>query len=183
MNDIFCRQRTLLLDGAMGTMLQKSGLRLGERPDLLSITHPEAVEGVNRAYVQAGSDFICANTFGSNAKKLAGCGHTVEEVIHAGVAAARRAAAGTSARVILDVGPIGELLEPAGPLRFEEAYEIYRQVVAAGWHAGADLVKFATMTDLYEVKAAILAAKEHTPLPVLVAMRSDERRVGKEGRL
>ncbi len=170
MNDIFCRQRTLLLDGAMGTMLQKSGLRLGERPDLLSITHPEAVEGVNRAYVQAGSDFICANTFGSNAKKLAGCGHTVEEVIHAGVAAARRAAAGTSARVILDVGPIGELLEPAGPLRFEEAYEIYRQVVAAGWHAGADLVKFATMTDLYEVKAAILAAKEHTPLPVLVAM-------------
>ncbi len=170
MNSIFCRQRTLLLDGAMGTMLQKSGLRLGERPDLLSITHPEVVEGVNRAYVQAGSDFICANTFGSNAKKLAGCGYTVEEVIAAGVAAAKRAAAGTSARVILDVGPIGELLEPAGSLRFEEACEIYRQVVLAGWRAGADLIKFATMTDLYELKAAILAAKEHTPLPVLAAM-------------
>ena len=154
----------------MGTMLQKSGLKLGERPDLLSITNPEIVEGVNRAYVQAGSDFICANTFGSNAKKLAGCGYTVEEVIRAGVAAAKRAAAGTSARVILDVGPIGELLEPAGSLRFEEAYEIYKEVVLAGWHAGADLVKFATMTDLYEVKAAILAAKENTPLPVLAAM-------------
>ncbi|MBD5101967.1 MAG: dihydropteroate synthase [Subdoligranulum sp.] len=170
MNKIFCKDRTLLLDGAMGTMLQKSGLKLGERPDLLSITNPEIVEGVNRAYVQAGSDFICANTFGSNAKKLAGCGYTVEEVIRAGVAAAKRAAAGTSARVILDVGPIGELLEPAGSLRFEEAYEIYKEVVLAGWHAGADLVKFATMTDLYEVKAAILAAKENTPLPVLAAM-------------
>lgn len=170
MNKIFCKDRTLLLDGAMGTMLQKSGLKLGERPDLLSITNPEIVEGVNRAYVQAGSDFICANTFGSNAKKLAGCGYTVEEVIRAGVAAAKRAAAGTSARVILDVGPIGELLEPAGSLRFEEAYQIYKEVVLAGWHAGADLVKFATMTDLYEVKAAILAAKENTPLPVLAAM-------------
>ena len=170
MNKIFCKDRTLLLDGAMGTMLQKSGLKLGERPDLLSITHPEIVEGVNRAYVQAGSDLICANTFGSNARKLAGCGYTVEEVICAGVAAAKRAAAGTSARVILDVGPIGELLEPAGSLRFEEAYEIYKEVVLAGWRAGADLVKFATMTDLYEVKAAILAAKENTPLPVLAAM-------------
>lgn len=170
MNELFRKDRTLLLDGAMGTMLQKSGLKLGERPDLISITHPEIVESINRAYVQAGSDLICANTFGSNARKLEGCGYTVEQVIHAGVAAAKRAVAGTSARVILDVGPIGELLEPAGSLRFEEAYEIYRQVVLAGWRAGADLVKFATMTDLYEVKAAILAAKENTPLPVLTAM-------------
>lgn len=170
MNKLFSEDRTLLLDGAMGTMLQKSGLKLGERPDLLSLTNPGLVERVNRAYVEAGSDLICANTFGSNAKKLAGCGHSVERVISAGVAAARRAVAGTPARVILDVGPIGELLEPAGSLRFEEAYEIYREVVLAGWRAGADLVKFATMTDLYEVKAAILAAKENTPLPVLAAM-------------
>lgn len=174
MNKLFSEDRTLILDGAMGTMLQKSGLGLGERPDLLSLTHPEVVERINRAYVEAGSDFICANTFGSNAKKLAGCGHTVEEVISAGVTAAKRAARGTSARVILDVGPIGELLEPAGSLRFEDAYELYREVVLAGWRAGADLVKFATMTDLYEVKAAILAAKENTPLPVLAAMTFEE---------
>ena len=147
----------------MGTMLQKSGLKLGERPDLLSITHPDVVERINRAYVEAGSDLICANTFGSNAKKLAGCGYTVEEVVAAGIGTAKRAAAGTAARVMLDVGPIGELLEPAGVLKFEEAYEIYKEVVLAGWRAGADLVKFATMTDLYEIKAAVLAAKEkHT---------------------
>ncbi len=150
MNKIFDGKRYWLLDGAMGTMLQKSGLKLGERPDLLSITHPDVVERINRAYVEAGSDLICANTFGSNAKKLAGCGYTVEEVVAAGIGTAKRAAAGTAARVMLDVGPIGELLEPAGALKFEEAYEIYKEVVLAGWRAGADLVKFATMTDLYE---------------------------------
>ena len=159
MNKIFDGKRYWLLDGAMGTMLQKSGLKLGERPDLLSITHPDVVERINRAYVEAGSDLICANTFGSNAKKLAGCGYTVEEVVAAGIGAAKRAAAGTAARVMLDVGPIGELLEPAGVLKFEEAYEIYKEIVLAGWRAGADLVKFATMTDLYEIKAAVLAAK------------------------
>ena len=84
MNKIFDGKRYWLLDGAMGTMLQKSGLKLGERPDLLSITHPDVVERINRAYVEAGSDLICANTFGSNAKKLAGCGYTVEEVVAAG---------------------------------------------------------------------------------------------------
>ena len=174
MNKIFDESRYLLLDGAMGTMLQKSGLKLGERPDLLSITHPEVVERINRAYVEAGSNLICANTFGSNARKLAGCGYTVEEVITAGVRAAKRAVAGTAARVMLDVGPIGELLEPAGTLKFEQAYEIYKEVAVAGWRAGADLVKFATMTDLYEIKAAVLAAKENTPLPVLVSMTFEE---------
>ena len=85
MNKIFDGKRYWLLDGAMGTMLQKSGLKLGERPDLLSITHPDVVERINRAYVEVGSDLICANTFGSNAKKLAGCGYTVEEVVAAGI--------------------------------------------------------------------------------------------------
>ncbi len=174
MGQIFDDNRILLLDGAMGTELQKSGLRLGERPDLLSITHPELVERVNRAYVEAGSDLICANTFGSNAKKLAGCGYSVDEVIAAGVAAAKRAAAGTGVRVMLDVGPIGELLEPAGTLRFEQACEIYREVSLAGYRAGADVLFFETMTDLYEVKAAILAARENTPLPVLVSMTFEE---------
>lgn len=170
MKQIFDNRHYMLLDGAMGTMLQKSGLKLGERPELLSITHPKEVERINRAYVQAGSDLICANTFGANAKKLAGCGYSVQEVIFASVAAAKRAASGTNTKVMLDVGPIGELLEPAGTLQFEQAYDIYREVVVAGAQAGADLVKFATMTDLYELKAAILAAKENTDLPILTAM-------------
>ena len=154
----------------MGTMLQKAGLKRGERPDLLSITNPDAVEAVNRAYVEAGCDLICANTFGANAKKLAGSGYTVEQVVSAGIAAAKRAAAGSGARVALDVGPIGEMLEPGGTLLFEEAYEIYKEVVLAGMRAGADLIKFATMTDLYELKAGLLAARENTSLPVLAAM-------------
>ena len=170
MNPIFDKSRYLFLDGAMGTMLQKSGLKLGERPDLLCITHPEVVEGVHRGYLEAGSDLIVTNTFGSNAKKLEGCGHTVEEVVAAGVAVAKRAVQGTQARVLLDVGPIGELLEPAGALKFEEAYEIYKQVVVAGWQAGADGVLLETMTDLYELKAGILAVRENTPLPVLTSM-------------
>lgn len=174
MQKLFDNTRYLILDGAMGTELQKRGLGLGERPDLVSVTNPALVEEVNRAYVQAGSDFICANTFGSNARKLAGCGYTTGEVIAAGVAAAKRAAAGTKARVLLDVGPIGELLEPAGSLTFEQAYEIYREVCVEGARAGADAVFFETMTDLYEVKAALLAAKENTALPVLVSMTFEE---------
>lgn len=170
METIFNQKRILLLDGAMGTMLQKSGLRLGERPDLVSITHPEVVQAVHRAYIDAGSDLIASNTFGANAKKLEGCGYTLEQVITAGITVAKQAAAGTNARVMLDVGPIGELLEPAGALKFEEAYEIFRQVMVAGWQAGADAILVETMTDLYELKAAILAAKENTPLPILTSM-------------
>lgn len=174
MKQVFETGRVLLLDGAMGTMLQKNGLKLGERPDLVTLSHPEAVEAVHRAYIQAGSDWVVTNTFGANARKLAGCHHTVEEVVTAGVAAAKRAADGTPARVLLDVGPIGELLEPAGTLKWEEAYEIFRQVMAAGWQAGADGILMETMTDLYELKAGILAAKENTPLPVLTSMTFEE---------
>ena len=174
MKQVFDKDRVLLLDGAMGTMLQKSGLKLGERPDLVTLSHPEVVEAVHRAYIQAGSDWVVTNTFGANARKLAGCNHTVEEVVTAGVTAAKRAADGTSARVLLDVGPIGELLEPAGTLKWEEAYEIFRQVMVAGWQAGADGILLETMTDLYELKAGILAAKENTPLPVLTSMTFEE---------
>lgn len=174
MNRIFETSRYMLLDGAMGTMLQKSGLKLGERPDLLSLTHPETVEAVHRAYIEAGSDWIVSNTFGSNKAKLAGCGYSVEEVVTAGVTAAKRAAAGSSARVLLDVGPLGELLEPAGTLKFEEAYTMFCQVMEAGWKAGADGILLETMTDLYELKAGILAAKETTPLPVLTSMTFEE---------
>lgn len=161
----------ILLDGAMGTMLQAAGLGLGERPELFGLEHPEVVEGVHRAYLEAGSRVLYANTFGANAHKLSGTGYTVEEVISANVSTARRVA-GDRAKVALDVGPIGELLEPLGTLSFEEAYEIYGQMVRAGEAAGADLVVFETMTDLAEVRAAVLAAREQSEkkLPIWVTM-------------
>ena len=159
----------IILDGGMGTMLQAAGLGLGERPDLFGLKHPDVVERVQRSYVEAGSQVLYANTFGTNAHKLEGTGYTVEEVVSANVATARRAAGG-KAKVALDVGPIGELLEPLGMLSFEKAYEIYAQVVRAGAACGVDLIIFETMTDLYEVRAAVLAAKENSDLPVWTTM-------------
>ncbi len=159
----------IILDGGMGTMLQAAGLGLGERPEIFAIEHPDVVERVQRSYIEAGSEVLYANTFGANAHKLEGTGHTVEEVVSANVAIAKRAAGG-KAKVALDVGPIGELLEPLGMLSFERAYEIYAQVVKAGEACGVDLVIFETMTDLYEVKAAVLAAKENSDLPIWTTM-------------
>ncbi len=163
-----------LLDGALGTMLQKKGLLLGERPELLNLKNPALVQSVHDAYVAAGSDIIYANTFGANAHKLEGAGHSVQEVIAAGIAIAKRAAQGAACKVALDVGPIGELLEPSGTLTFEQAYDVFTEMVVAGRDAGADLIVFETMTDLYEVKAAVLAAKEHSDLPVFVTMTFEE---------
>ncbi|MCD8046185.1 MAG: homocysteine S-methyltransferase family protein [Clostridiales bacterium] len=173
--------RLIILDGAMGTMLQNAGLALGARPEIFGLEHPDILEKIQREYVEAGSDVIYANTFGANAHKLRGTGHTVEELVTANVAAARRAAGccdsvsenGDSrkkVRVALDVGPIGELMEPLGTLAFDDAYEIYKELVIAGEKAGTDLIVFETMTDLYEVKAAVLAAKENSSLPVWVTM-------------
>ncbi|MCC8029530.1 MAG: homocysteine S-methyltransferase family protein [Lachnospiraceae bacterium] len=161
--------RVTILDGAMGTMLQNAGLALGARPEVFGMEHPEILERIQREYVEAGSDVIYANTFGANAHKLRGTGYTVRELVEANVAAARRAA-GSSVRVALDVGPIGELMEPLGTLSFDDAYEIYKEMAVAGERAGADLVVFETMTDLYEVKAAVLAARENTDLPIWVTM-------------
>lgn len=158
-----------ILDGGMGTMLQKNGLKPGARPELLTLTAPSVVEGVHRAYAEAGAQVICANTFGANALKLNGSGHTVEEVVTSAVAVARRAA-GDGVCIALDVGPLGELLEPSGTLSFEQAYDLFAQVARAGEAAGADLVLLETMTDLYEVKAGVLAVKENTSLPLLVSM-------------
>ncbi len=149
--------RMIILDGGMGTMLQAAGMGLGERPDVFGVKHPDVVERIQHSYVEAGAQVLYANTFGTNAHKLAGTGCTVEEVISANIAIAKRAAAG-KAKVALDVGPIGELLEPLGMLSFEKAYEIYAEVVRKGAACGADLIIFETMTDLYEVKAAVLAA-------------------------
>ncbi len=158
----------------MGTMLQSKGLSPGERPDLYSVTHPDIVTQINRAYVEAGSELICTNTFGTNAKKLEGSGYSVRDIVFAATACARKACEGTHSRVMLDIGPIGEMLVPAGTLEFEEAYSVFREIVVAGEEAGADLILFETMTDLYEVKAGVLAAKENTNLPVLASMTFEE---------
>lgn len=158
-----------ILDGAMGTMLQNAGLELGARPEIFGLEHPDILEGIQKSYVDAGSNIIYANTFGANAHKLRGTGHTVKELLEANIAAAKRAA-GDRARVALDVGPIGELMEPLGTLSFTDAYDIYAEMVIIGEAAGADLVVFETMTDLYEVKAAVLAARENSSLPIWVTM-------------
>ncbi len=157
----------IFLDGGLGTMIQAAGIETGHNPELLNITNPEAIINIHRQYVESGSDIFCANTFGANSYKLKNSGYTVDEVVSAGIANAKKAAAGR-ALVALDIGPIGQLLEPSGTLSFEEAYEIYKEVVLAG--SDADVIIIETMTDLYEVKAALLAAKENSDKPVLVTM-------------
>ncbi len=161
-----------LLDGAMGTMLQKAGLPAGVHPELWNIEHPEVITEIGRQYILAGSDVIYANTFGANRLKLGNA--DVQTVIAAGIRAAKEAASGTRAKVALDIGPIGKLLSPLGTLSFDEAYDIFREMLIAGEAAGADLVVFETMSDLYEVKAAVLAAKENTSLPVWVTMTFEQ---------
>ena len=175
-NVLFGNTGTILLDGGMGTMLQASGaLKPGAKPELLAFTHPEVLERVHGAYAAAGSRILFANTFGASAVKLAGCGYTPEQVIPAAIACTRRAAAATGAFVALDIGPLGELLEPAGTFPFARAVEEYARMVRAGAAAGADLVCLETFTDLYELKAALLAVKENCDLPVIASMSFEAR--------
>ena len=159
----------VFLDGATGTLIQKSGIRYDHVPETLNLTHPERMISFHKAYLDAGADIVYANTFGANAYKLEGCGHSVSEIIRAGLQNARTATAGTDALVALDVGPTGMLLEPAGSLTFEEAYDLFAEEMDAA--GDADLIVIETMTDLYEAKAAVLAAQEHAPgKPILVTM-------------
>lgn len=159
-----------ILDGGMGTMLQAAGLPVGQLPEVWNLTNPEQVARIQRKYVEAGAQVIYANTFGANRHKVAASGYTPKELIAGGIQAARAAAGDRKVKVALDVGPIGQLLEPLGTMSFDEAYNIYKEMVVAGEEAGADLVIFETMSDLYEVKAAVLAARENTSLPVWVTM-------------
>ena len=161
----------ILLDGGMGTMLQAAGLPLGELPELWNVTQPETVSAVQRRYAGAGSKVLYTNTFGANRYKAAGCGYGVGELVAAGVRCARSAAEGfDGVRVALDIGPTGRLLEPLGDLSFEEAYDVFREIVTAGVAAGADLIVIETMSDLGEMRAAVLAAKENCELPVWATM-------------
>ena len=169
-NELFKQSNTILLDGGMGTMLQAAGLKLGARPEELNITDPALIEGIHGQYAAAGSRIVNANTFGASAHKLAGSAYTLEQVIAAGIENCKRACAPYGALTALDVGPLGELLEPSGTLAFEDAVAEYARIVKAGEAAGADLIFFETYTDLYELKAALLAAKENTHLPILASM-------------
>ena len=169
-NELFKQSNTILLDGGMGTMLQAAGLKLGARPEELNITDPALIEGIHGQYAAAGSRIVNANTFGASAHKLAGSAYTLEQVITAGIENCKRACAPYGALTALDVGPLGELLEPSGTLAFEDAVAEYARIVKAGEAAGADLIFFETYTDLYELKAALLATKENTRLPILASM-------------
>ena len=172
---IFERRRFVFLDGGMGTQLQHRGLQPGQKPELAALEMPEILTAIHADYAAAGADLLLANTFGANARKLAGTGYSVAQVVEASLACARRGAASTGALVGLDIGPLGELLAPAGTLPFTDAYAAFAEIVEAGVAAGADFVFLETMTDLYELKAAILAAKEHSHLPVFVSMSFESR--------
>ncbi|MBR2139993.1 MAG: homocysteine S-methyltransferase family protein [Phascolarctobacterium sp.] len=164
----------LFFDGAMGTMLQARGLKPGELPELWNFTHADIIKEVHTAYLEAGVNIIKTNTFGANRLKFAGTDIKTADVVAAGVRNAKEACANfEKAFVALDLGPTGKLLAPYGDLPFEEAVDIYGEIVRAGSAAGADLVLIETMSDTYETKAAILAAKENCDLPVVVTMTFD----------
>ena len=158
----------IYLDGGMGTMLQERGLKPGEYPELWNITHPEEITEIHRLYFDAGSNIVNANTFGANTLKFKP--DELENIIKSAMANAKRAAqlsdAGQDKFVALDVGPIGKLLKPYGDFDFEEAVSVFAQTVKLGVKYGADLIFIETMNDSYETKAAVLAAKENSSLPV-----------------
>ncbi|MBQ5398960.1 MAG: homocysteine S-methyltransferase family protein [Ruminococcus sp.] len=157
----------ILLDGATGTMLQKSGLRLGEIPETLNITRPEVVRSIHRAYIAEGTQIVTTNTFGANRYKMKDSGYSVEELVSAAVRNARAEAEG-KALVALEIGPVGQLMEPSGSMSFEQAYDYFKEQILAG--KDADLIFFETFTDLLELKAGVLAAKENSGKPIVASM-------------
>lgn len=169
--DIFSREY-IILDGAMGTMLQQKGMELGTIPETLNIRKPEWIVDIHRQYIEAGANIVYANTFGANRYKMKDSGYSVERLIHAAINNAKEACKGTETLVALDMGPIGQLLEPTGSLSFEEAYDIFKEEVLAAEEA--DVIVIETMTDLMETKAAVLAAKENSNLPVITTMTFEE---------
>lgn len=166
----------LFFDGAMGTMLQERGLLSGEIPELWNVSHPEEIKKIHMSYLEAGCDIVKANTFGINPFKMKDTGYTCEELTAKGIGLVKQAIqeTGKQAYTALDIGSLGKLLEPLGELSFEEAYEAFKPVCIAGQQAGADLCLIETMNDTYEIKAAVLAAKENTSLPIIVTMVFDE---------
>ncbi|MDO4582093.1 MAG: homocysteine S-methyltransferase family protein [Bacillota bacterium] len=178
MTTLFDPERLTIFDGGLGTMIQAAGLPPGHIPELWNIERPHVISGIHRQYLEAGADILTTNTFGANRLKLAGAPYGVRQTVEAAIAAARSAIrdSGRPARVALSLGPTGKLLQPLGELSFDEACDIYAEIVRAG--SGADLAIVETMTDSYELKAAVLAIKEHSSLPVIASMSFD-----KHGRL
>lgn len=158
----------ILFDGAMGTMLQNAGLKAGELPEAYNMLHPEIIKDIHSKYIKAGADVITTNTFGANELKFDGRIYCVEEIISKAVHIAKEAAG--FKLVALDIGPTGKLMEPFGELSFDRAYDIFKRQIIAGAKAGADLILIETIADLYEARAAILAAKENCSLPVFCTM-------------
>ena len=155
-------------------MIQNAGFTSEKLPEELNITHPEVIRKIHKAYIDAGSDVIYTATFGVNDYKTKDSAFTAEEIIKAAIENAREAAKGTDVKVALDIGPCGRMLEPNGNLPFEEAYQLFKGQVTYG--KGADLIVIETMTDLYEMKAALLAAKENSDLPVICTMTFEENK-------
>ena len=169
----------LFFDGGMGTLLQQRGLKPGELPEVWNLEKTEEIVDIHREYFAAGSDIVLANTFGANALKFQNSEYELEDIITAAIVSVKEGANFgvydfREVYVGLDMGPTGKLLKPMGDLSFEEAYEVYKEVAVIGQEAGADLIHIETMSDTYEVKAAILAAKENTSLPVFATMIFDE---------
>lgn len=166
-------KRILFFDGGMGTLLQEQGLQAGELPETWNLKNPEPIIQIHKAYLAAGADIILANTFGANRFKY---GEDLEKIVTAGVANAKKAVAesGKKAYVALDIGSTGKLLKPMGTLNFEEAVGVFAEIIRVGEKAGADLILIETMSDTYELKAAVLAAKENSTLPIMATVIFDE---------
>lgn len=173
-------KRILFFDGGMGTLLQERGLQTGEVPETWNILHPEIIRQIHKEYLSAGCNVVTANTFGVNAFKCKGMDYTVDGLVNAGIRLAREAIREMRGEydqpmyAALDIGSIGKLLKPLGEISFDEAYNAFREIVTAGDRAGADLILIETVSDSYEIKAAVLAARENSDLPIVVTMIFDE---------
>ncbi|WP_251861708.1 homocysteine S-methyltransferase family protein [Clostridium sp. Marseille-Q2269] len=172
----YIKNNTLIFDGAMGTMLQKAGLKISDLPEDLNIKQPEKIINIHKKYIDAGAQVVTTNTFGANELKLKTSEFSVENIIDAAINNVKVAKGNKEILIALDIGPIGQLLEPMGTLKFEEAYEIFKKQVVQGKKSGADIILIETMTDLYEAKAAILAVKENTDLPVFCTMTFEKNK-------
>lgn len=170
--ELISNDEFIVLDGAMGTMLQKSGLELGAIPEELNFTNPQLIEDIHKQYINAGAQAVYTNTFGANRNKLRHSKYSVSEVVYKAIEIARKACEGTDALVALDVGSLGRMLRPTGDMPVDEAYEMFAEIMTAG--KDADFIAIETMTDLLETKTALLAAKECTTLPVVCTMTFEE---------
>lgn len=164
------KDRFVILDGAMGTMLQKNGMKVGQIPELLNIEDPEKIIKIHEKYIENGAEIIYTCTFGANRNKLSG--YDLNMVIEKAIENAKIARKDRDVKIALDIGPIGKMMEPMGDLKFDEAYDIFKEIILAG--KGADLIVVETMTDLYELRAAILAARENSDLPIFATMSFEE---------